>query len=188
MWRMPLGLSLGYRSCHFMLMISLGKSRPHAGKSVKVGNHLGPTGLKFQVPTYSRARLEGCVILPTAWRAPSQSNTYPMHAVLPRTHLQTVNTNMSPFLSRFNLSLTPSVYTLCLLDRAWLVPCPLRLPPLFRLSSSSLACLFCLAMWYPPPRYEATKMAFTRCWTDASPILLEYLASKTKSQMNLYAL
>lgn len=61
--------------------------------------------------------------------------------------------NIQPFSSGFNLSLRPPVYTPCLLDKAWLrSPALWYCHPVFRLSSSSLACLLCLAMWYFPPK------------------------------------
>lgn len=99
-----------------------------------------------------------------------------IHAVLSSIYLHVVNTNTAFFLTGFNLSLTPPVYTPCLLDKAWLRyrTCPWYHHPLFRFWPSSLACLLCLAMWYFLPSHEATNKVFTRCCTDARPILLDF--------------
>lgn len=162
-------------------MASLGKPRPYTGKNEKAGKHLGPSGLKSQVPMYERFELKGTpkvvwFSLPAcSFKAQGQNNSYQKFMQYFPASTATWSIQIQPFPWVDSICHSHHQFILpCLLNKAWL-RCPALWyhHPVFRFSSSSLACLLCLAMWYFPS-HEATKKVFTRCCADARPIHLEF--------------
>lgn len=141
---------------------------------------------------YERFKLEGTwkvvwFSLPAcSYRAQGQINIY-QKSVLSSIYLHTVN-NIQPFSSGFNLSLRPPVYTPCLLDEAWLrSPALWYHHPVFRHSSSSLACLLCLAMWYFPPKSWSNKKGLYQmlCRCQAHTLGLLFFSAYQKPNKSL---
>lgn len=84
-------------------MASLGKPRPYTGKNEKAGKHLGPSGLKSQVPVYERFELKGTpkvvwFSLPAcSFKAQGQNNSYQKFMQYFPASTATWSINIQPF-------------------------------------------------------------------------------------------